>query len=364
MNQTNHTATRSRSTLFIGGGLVLFGSAVFGLRWWTVERFRVSTDDAYVRADIVTVAPRVSGYIVEVGVRDNQTVRAGELLARIDERDYSAKAALAQGAVAAARAEIAAQEARIANLRAQTEQQHDLIAQNAARMAGDEAELRRATLEFQRQRLLAQQEVTSAQRLEVAEADARKAGALAQSSKAALAAQKDHLSVLATEHEAASAALERARGMLEQAEATAQLARLDLEFTAIRAPVDGVVGQRGARVGQYAEVGVPLMAVVPQDAYIIANYKETQLERIRRGQRVEVQVDAFGAALRGRVDSFAPASGAQFALLPPDNATGNFTKVVQRIPVRIRLEDGQPRAAQLRPGMSVVTAVETKNVGP
>jgi membrane fusion protein (multidrug efflux system) len=157
------------------------------------------------------------------------------------------------------------------------------------------------------------------------------------------------------------AGLSQERGVLQQAQAALTLARLALGYTEVRAPVEGIVGERSLRVGQYAEVGAPLLAVVPPDAYVVANYKEVQIDRVRPGQPVDIEVDAFGGAkLEGHVDSFSPASGAQFALLPPDNATGNFTKIVQRIPLRIRLDAGQARAGDLRPGMSVITTIDTR----
>jgi len=356
-------ATLFRRQLLIGGGggFALIALAAFGLHWWIVGRYMIGTDNAYVRADVVTIAPRVAGYVAEVAVADNQRVRAGDILARIDDRACRARVALAEGAVAAARADVAAQEARIANLGAQARQQRSLIAGNAASVAASEADARRAGLDYRRQTLLARQQVTSAQNLETAEAGARRAAAGLAAAKAALAAQRDRLPVLATERRAAVADLDKARGTLMQARAALTLARIDLAYTVIRAPAAGLVGQRSLRVGQYAEVGTPLMAVVPNHAYVIANYKETQVDSVRPGQPVDIVVDAFGgAALRGHVDSFAPASGAQFALLPPDNATGNFTKIVQRIPVRIRVDAGQARAAALRPGMSVVTTIDTR----
>jgi len=338
--------------------LLLF---VFGLHWWTVGRYLVETDNAYVRADVVMITPRVAGYVAEVLVADNQRVRAGDVLARIDDRDYSAKVIEAEGRVAAAQAEVAVQEARIANLGAQSQQQHSLIAGNVAAVAASEADSRHAGLEYNRQMLLTRQEVTSAQNLETAEAGAKKATAGLAVAKANFAAQRDRLPVLATERQGAVADLQKARAALAQTQAALTLARNTLSYTVLRAPTAGVIGQRSVRVGQYAEVGAPLFAIVPNDAYVVANYKETQVAPVQLGQPVAIAVDAFaGAALKGHVESFAPASGAQFALLPPDNATGNFTKIVQRMPVRIRVDPGQARAADLRPGMSVVTTIDTR----
>jgi membrane fusion protein (multidrug efflux system) len=339
----------------------LFAVAAFGVHWWIVGRFMIGTDNAYVRADTVAIAPRVAGYIAMVAVADNQRVEAGDILARIDDRDYLAKVAQAEGAVASARADVAAQEARIANLGAQAERQRSLIAGNAATVAANEADARRAGLDYRRQTILVRQQVASAQHLETAEADASKTTANLAAANAALSAQRDYLPVLETERQVAVADLDKARGVQAQAEAALALARIDLDDTVLRAPTAGTVGQRSLRVGQYAEVGTPLMAVVPDGAYVVANYKETQIGSIRPGQPVAISVDAFGgAALTGHVDSFAPASGAQFALLPPDNATGNFTKIVQRMPLRIQVDREQKRAAELRSGMSVVTTIDTR----
>jgi membrane fusion protein (multidrug efflux system) len=221
-------------------------------------------------------------------------------------------------------------------------QQRSLIARDAAATTAREAEAHLAALQARRQDTLARQHVTSDQLQQSAQADRSKSVAGVAQARATLAASRAQVQVLATEREAAIADLAKARGMLQQARAALAAARLDLERTVIRAPVDGTVGQRALRVGHYADVGTPLMAVVPMAPYVVANYKETQTDRIRPGQRVEVSVDALGGAvLKGRVDSFAPASGAQFALLPPDNATGNFTKIVQRIPLRIRFDGGR-----------------------
>ncbi len=352
--------TRNRLTLG-ASAIATIALGAFGLYWSLVGRYRVGTDDAYVRADVVIISPRVSGNITEVAVADNQPVQPGELLARIDDRDYRAKVDQAEGAVSAATAEVAAQQARIAILHARADQQGHLIAAASATVTAGAAEAHRTELEQQRQTALAQQDITSAQKLETAAADAQEAVAKLEASRAAVAAQQGQLAVIATEQLAATADLAKARGALQQAQANLTLARLALGYTEIRAPLAGFVGQRSVRVGQYAEVGAPALAIVPREAYVVANYKEVQINRVRPGQAVSIEVDAFGgASLRGHVDSFSPASGAQFALLPPDNATGNFTKIVQRIPIRIRVDGGQTRAAELRPGMSVVTTIDTR----
>jgi membrane fusion protein, multidrug efflux system len=329
--------------------------------WYRVGRFAETTDNAYVRADVITISSRIAGYVASVAVADNQTIQAGDVLARIDGRDYSAHVRQAEAAVDGARAEILLQQAHIADLAAQEIQQRDVIEQSRADIEAREADAHRASLEHDRQKQLSEHKATSTQFLEAAEADARRAGAALTASRAAAAGARDRLKILASQRAGASAAMEKARASLLQAEATLVLARIDLENTVIRAPANGIVGQRTVRVGQYAEVGTPLLAIVPEYVYVVANYKETQINRIAHGQHVRVRVDAFdGAVLRGQVDSFSPASGAQFALLPPDNATGNFTKIVQRMPIRISFDPGQFLTTRLRPGMSVVTTIETR----
>ncbi|MEC4593837.1 MULTISPECIES: HlyD family secretion protein [Nitrospirillum] len=354
-----------RQLMACGCGMALIATCVSGARWWTTGRFMIETDDAYVRADVVTIAPRVAGNVVAVVVADNQRVRAGDVLARIDDRDYRLRAEQAEGAVASAKADVEAQQARIATFNAQTTQQQSVIEQNGAAITAREADAHFADLEYQRQSNLSRQKVGSIQNLQSAEAVTRKASATLAEARATLAASRAYLPVLATQRDAATADLDKARGALQQAQAALDAARLDLERTVIRAPVDGQVGQRTVRAGQYADIGTPLMAVVPAQVYVVANYKETQTDRIRPGQSAVIVVDAFGGvAIKGHVDDFAPATGAQFALLPPDNATGNFTKIVQRMPLRIMVDPGQPRAAELRPGMSVETTVYTGSSRP
>lgn len=353
---------KTRRPAVIGAiALCLLAAGGAGIRWWTAGRFVVSTDNAYVRADIATISPRVTGYIVNVGVRDNQRVAKGDVLATLDDRDYRMRVARAEGAVAAAKAALDAQYAAIANLDAQGERQRSVIAATTADVQARQADHRQATLEYRRERALEHQQASDARHLEAADASATRTEAAVQAARATAEASRAYARVLTTERQRSSAALEEARGALLQAEASLALANLDLEHTVIRAPMGGTIGQRAARVGAYVGPGSPLMAIVPNEVYVIANYKEVQLEGVSPGQRVEVEVDALGGGvLKGRVESFAPASGAQFALLPPDNATGNFTKIVQRIPVRIAVDADQPTLSSLRPGMSVVAAINTR----
>lgn len=330
----------------------LSGASAGGWYWWTTGRFRQTTDNAYVHADIVRIAPKVAGYVKEVAVGDNQSVAAGDLLVRLDDRDYRARLAEAEAAVAA-------QGAAIANIDSRLDLQQSLIAQASADIGAAEAEALRSSRDLARTRDLVKDDFVSRQRYDGSVADTGKANAALQRTRAALEAARRQLAVIETEKA-------QARALLHQAEAALDLARSALEDTEIRAPATGVVGNRGVRVGEYVQPGSLLMALVqlPQ-VWVEANFKETQVGALTAGQAAEIVVDALpGQILQGRIDSLAPASGAQFSLLPPENASGNFTKIVQRIPVRIALDPDDGAVRNLRPGMSVVVRVDTSLKGP
>jgi membrane fusion protein, multidrug efflux system len=332
-------------------GLVLAVSvaaaADYGYDYLTTGRYLQSTDDAYVKADSTLISPKVSGYIAEVLIGDNEPVKAGQLLARIDDRDF--RAALEQ-----ARADVAASDASVRNLDAQIELQRPLIQQQAAEVDAAEANLKFAEQERARYDDLMKSGSGTVQRAQQTDAALRAQNAQLQQGKAGLIAANRKLEVLGTDRAKAVAQLDRARAVARQAE-------LNLSYTQITAPVDGTVGARSLRVGQYVQAGTQLMAVVPLDqVYVVANFKETQLTYVRNGQPVEIRIDSFrGTPLKGHVDSLSPASGLEFALLPPDNATGNFTKIVQRVPVKIVLDD-RSLSGLLRPGMSAEPVVDTK----
>ncbi len=322
--------------------------AYYGHDYWTNGRYLESTDDACVKADSTIIAPKVSGYIAEVLVGDNQTVKAGQVLARIDDRDF--RTALNQ-----ARADVAASEAAVKNLNAQIELQEPLIQQQAAEVDAATATLKFAQEERTRYDELMKSGSGTVQRAQQTDAALRAQTAQLQQGKSGLIAASKKIEVLATERAKAVAQLDRAHAVERQAE-------LNLSYTQISAPVDGTVGARTLRVGQFVQAGTQLMAVVPLDqVYVVANFKETQLTHVRNGQPVELRVDSFhGIRLKGHVDSLSPASGLEFALLPPDNATGNFTKIVQRVPVKIVLDE-HSLSGLLRPGMSAVPTVDTKS---
>jgi membrane fusion protein (multidrug efflux system) len=340
-------STIKRVGLALALTLGVAGAADYGYDYVTTGRYLETTDDAYVKADSTIIAPKVSGYIADVAVSDNEPVKAGQLLARIDDRDF--KTALDQ-----AQADVAASEAAVHNLDAQIELQQPVIRQQAAEVDAAEANLKFAQQERTRYDELMKSGAGTVQRAQQTDAALRASDAQLQQDKAALIAANKKIEVLATERAKAVAQLNHARAVQQQA-------ALNLSYTGITAPVDGTVGARSLRVGQYVQAGTQLMAVVPLDAvYVVANFKETQLTYVRNGQPVELRIDSFpGRKLRGHVDSLSPASGLEFALLPPDNATGNFTKIVQRVPVKIVL-DNQSLTGLLRPGMSAEPTIDTK----
>jgi membrane fusion protein (multidrug efflux system) len=328
----------------------LAGAAWYGFDYWTVGQYLVSTDDAYVQADNTTVAPKVSGYLHQVLVGDNERVRAGQVLARIDDRDF--KVALDQ-----AKADVAAAEASIVSKQAQLDVQQTVIAAAKATIDVDTAAKTFANQENKRYTDLAATGFGSVQNAQ--QAQSRNAGAEAAILRdtANLASAERQVDLLKAEIAQAVAASARASALQRQAE-------LNLGYTTITAPIDGVVGNRSLRVGQFVQAGTQLMSVVPvEGAYVVANYKETQLTDVHEGQAVDIAIDMFpGKVVHGHVDSIAPASGQEFALLPPDNATGNFTKVVQRIPVRIALDAADNPTIELRPGMSVIPTIATRSL--
>jgi membrane fusion protein (multidrug efflux system) len=336
-----------RAALALAVALGVAGISDYGYNYLTTGRYLETTDDAYVKADSTLISPKVSGYIAQVLVGDNQAVKAGQLLARIDDRDF--KTALDQ-----AHADVAAFEAAVRNLDAQLALQQPIIEQGTADVAAAEANAKFAQEEQARYDGLMKTGSGTVQRAQQTDAALRASNAQLQHSKSGLLAAERKVDVLSTERAKAVAQLDRARAVEAQA-------ALNLSYTQIKAPVDGTVGARSLRVGQYVQAGTQLMAVVPLDAvYVVANFKETQLTHVRNGQPVEIEIDSFhGTRLRGHVDSLSPASGLEFALLPPDNATGNFTKIVQRVPVKIVLDDHK-LTGLLRPGMSAEPTVDTK----
>jgi membrane fusion protein (multidrug efflux system) len=337
-----------RTLAIVAGMAAVVVVALVGHRWWTEGRFLEDTDDAYVGADIVVLRPRVAGYIVEEHVLDNQPVRKGELLLKIDDRDFRAQLARAEAAVAA-------QHALLANLDAARLQQGAVIDQARAGVFSSDAETARARDDEARYRSLADKAAVSLQSAQRADADYKQAQANTRKAKATQLAAERELDVIGSRRRQAEAALQQAQAELE-------LAKLNLGYTEVRAPIDGVIGNRRARGGAYAQAGEQLLSIIPaRGLWVDANFKESQLSRLHPGQRAEVEADALpGRVFHGRIASLAPATGAQFSVLPPENATGNFTKIVQRVPVRILLDDADGALGSLRPGLSVTASVDSR----
>jgi membrane fusion protein, multidrug efflux system len=336
----------SRKTVLLGALVLLLVGCGWGTARLIAQPGSETTNDAYMTADYTLVAPRVPGQIAEVLVDDNQVVKAGQLLARIDDRDYRAALASAEGDVKVAAAEVGDFDGKIA-------QHPALIAEAQATLRSDQAAIAFARANATRYRDLSAggAGTVEEQQHAVTALDQQQAGQ--DRDRAALSAAEEQLDILRAGRDKALGALARAQAALDQA-------RLNLSYTEIRAPIDGMVGQRSIRVGAFVGAGTTLLALVPlSQAYVVANFQENQLARMRPRQAVRITVDSFpGLVLKGHVDSLAPATGVAFAPIAPDNATGNFTKIVQRLPVKITIDPGQPGAARLRVGLSVEPTVD------
>ena len=337
--------------LLLVGGLIVVVAQEWD--WWVGSAVMQTTDDAYLHADLTPLAAKVAGYVRRVPVQDFQRVKAGDLLVQIVDDDYRAQLAQAEGNVAAA-------QATIETIEQQKLLQRAIIEQAEATIEASQADLTRYHLEAVRQQILLQKGLAGTRQITEQAIDNEKhAAATLALNQAQLEQQRQQLIVLDSQEKQANATL-----VAQQA--ARDLAAINLGYTRITAPVDGMVGLRQVLAGQYVNVGTEVISVVPlPNVWVIANYKETQMTRVRIGQAARVTVDAFsGTVLRGHVDSWSPASGAEFSLLPPDNATGNFTKVVQRIPVKIVLDPDPAIAELLRPGMSVIATIDTSSTPP
>lgn len=342
---------RKRSALTVLVALLVAAASWYGYDWWTVGRFLVSTDDAYVGGDVTVIAPKVAGLITTVAVGDNQAVRAGDLLVKLDDRDY--RASLAKGVAA-----VAAERAMLADLDATRNLQQAVVAEAEAGVAAANAAIGVTRDDEVRYRALSGAAITSVQSFQKADAAYQEALASGARASAVLAAARRQIAVIEARKNEVEAAL-------AEAIAARDLARLNLGYTELRAPIDGIVGNRSARVGAYASVGTELLSLVPaRGLWVDANFKESQLDHIKPGMPATIEADALpGQVLHGEVASLAPATGAVFSILPPENATGNFTKIVQRVPVRIRLDGDAAKLGRLRPGLSVTVTVDTRSAG-
>ena len=341
-------SNRKKFVLMGVASLLALAAAGYGVHYLLVGRFYVSTDDAYVRANNTTLGARVSGHIAAILPGDNTLVHTGEVILRIDDGDYRI-------AVEAARSKIATQEATIDRIGRQVTAQESAVGQASANLVSAEAGLKRAGLDYDRQQALSTKGFASRATFEQSEAGRDQGMAAVRAAQAAYGAARDNVEVTKAQQAEAKAQLAELRTSLAKAER-------DLDFTLVRAPVDGTFSNRMVNTGDFVAMGQRLGNVVPlDDVFIDANYKETQLKRIRPGQPVTIKVDAYGfRKFTGTVDSIAAGAGSVFTLLPPDNATGNFTKIVQRLPVRIRVPKSVARQNLLRAGMSVYATVDTR----
>jgi membrane fusion protein, multidrug efflux system len=339
---------RTRMLLGVMAVLVVASGGVYGRYWYLVGRFIESTNNAYLRADQVAMAPRVSGQVSDIYVRDNEDVVAGQALVKIDSRRY-------EMTVRQAKATVDAREADVAKSEADLRQQDAVIAQAAADVETARVNSDLAQKENDRSAALAVRGFATQQKNEQTESALAQARSTVNLKQAALDAARQQVATLKAELAQAEAQLAGAKESLSQAE-------IDLSDTVVRSPIAGRVGDRTVQLGQFAQPGTKLLTVVPTgQIYLVANFKETQVEKMRPGQPAEISVDAYpNLPLRGTVESFAPGTGAQFALLPPENATGNFTKIVQRVPVRIRLAAPENAAPAFVPGLSIEVSVNTK----
>jgi membrane fusion protein (multidrug efflux system) len=350
-------ATRDRrqslKRLALAAGMLALSAGAFwyGRDWWAVGRFIESTDDAYVGGNITPLAPHIDAFIDKVLVGDNERVHAGQILIQLDPRDYHTALEHAQAAL---EARIAA----LASLRAQVTLQQSTIRQQEAAVAARQAEATFAAQDAVRYRELAQSSYGSRQNAERTSALDRQSQSAVAAAQAALEAARQQLNVLDAQIAQANAAVTQAQSDLQQAQ-------LNLAYSEIRSPIDGYVGNRAAQVGAYATKGTYLISVSPANGlWVDANFKEDQLARMLPGQGATVTADALpGHVFHGHVASLAPGTGAVFSVIPAENATGNFTKIVQRVPVRILLDPGNPDLARLRPGLSTIVRVDTREGG-
>lgn len=341
-----------RRMVLLGVAIVaLAAGSYYGYNWWTTGRFMISTDDAYIGADAAVVAPRISGYVAKVSAIANSSVKAGDPLVYLDDSDQRVAVKAAEDQIASQQATLSRIDRQIDAAKASTNQ-----AQSSIVSANADAEL--AVADLNRAQQLTASQFASKQSLEQAKATSDKAAAAVDSAKAGLATSEANVEVLNAQRVEAERALDQYRTTLDQK-------KLDLDRTIIRAPFDGVVGNRAVDPGEYVAAGQRLLALVPMsDVYIDANFKETQLGRIRAGATAKITVDAADdEVIQGTVESVAPASGSVFSLLPPDNATGNFTKITQRVPVRIKIPADAVAKGGLRPGLSVTVEIDSRT-GP
>ncbi|MDH0342099.1 HlyD family secretion protein [Chromobacterium haemolyticum] len=346
----SHISIMRLKFIVVGAGLGVITMAAAAGYWWS-HRYLESTNNAYIRADISPVIAKVEGYVRSVNVRDNASVKAGDVLIQVDDREYQARRTQLEAAVSAKAATMVALKQREALQLARITEAH-------ANVVASQVVEKRAQFDADRFINLGKQNFVSQQKVESVQAEADQAHARVQAEIAQRDAENAALREIQSQYVEAKARLDEARAQLSQI-------ALDQANTVLRAPVAGLIGNRTVQVGQLVRPGTQLLAVVPpESAYILANFKETQITRMQPGQAVRIKIDAYpGIEFTGSVDSLSPASGAQFSLLPQDNATGNFTKIVQRVPVRIRVNSPAQYKSLLRAGLSVEVVVDTRPSG-
>ena len=356
--------TRLRTTLFgIGFAGLVFGGGAWAVNWWELRQLVVTTDNAYVRGNVAMIASMVDGYIEDIHVTSHQKVKPGDALLTIRGERYEAAVDAARAELRAAEADIEIGLAAVDNMKARRRLQRSLIDQAAARVEAAKAEADLAAREAERYRELLDRRTGSRQKYEAMATAHRTATADVAHAEAELVAARDRIPVFDSEIRRLEREIDRLRALAAQAASALDSAEIALSDTLVTAPVAGVIGNLRVEPGMYTEAGWPVMAVVPlYDTYIVANFKETQLSRLRSGQEVRIEIDAFpDTVLTGTLDSLAPASAAEFSLLPPQNVTGNFVKVVQRVPVKIFYTVPEDLAGRVVPGMSVVVTVDTRS---
>ena len=346
--QTAGRRSYKKLLLALGASAAIIAAVTYGYHWATVGRFIESTDDAYVGGDVTAIAPHVAGFISEIAVQDNQRVQKGAILMRLDDRDFRAALEHAQAALADRRAVLA-------NLRAKYATQQSTIHEASAELSAKIAQAQFAREDNARYQGLMRVVATSRQDVQRAATADQVAQSSAAAARATLTGASQQLQMIAAD-------IEQARADVAQAEADVKTATLNLGYTEIRAPIDGYVGNRAVRVGAYVPVGAYLTSVIPaRGLWVDANLKEDQLAHIRAGENATIVADTLpGREFHGRVESVAPGTGAVFSVIPPENATGNFTKIVQRVPVRIALDADGARLGGLRPGLSITASIDTR----
>lgn len=346
----------ARGLLVLGAAVLMGGGGAF---WLQAAKGSATTDNAYVKTDVTIVAPRVRGHVAQVLVEENQPVKAGQLLVRLDSEEYAARLAGARGDLAMAEARLLAAQAALARHGADEALAMAAVREAQTGITAADAEATRARADWSRYETLLRTGYAPRRDADRVQAEAVAAGAQAEKTRASLAVSRSQAEAVRGRRAELVAAVAEARARRDAAVAALELARQDQAHVEIRAPIDGVVGDRQANVGDYVQPGSRLLVVSPTDRlYVTANFKETQTARMLSGQPARVKVDALpGVTLKAHVESFAPGTGSEFALLPFEPGVGNFTKIVQRVPVRLRFDPGQPEVAKLRPGLSAKVTV-------